>query len=374
VVPERLVYLPTLAVSVDRGPAKRLGYYREGLRLALPLVPLIAGFVVMLLLLPDGLSQSERVALTVAGASAALFQSAQLFGRQILHYSDRSGRAVFASSLRLGVTAASLIILSQSGLPLVAVPLAALAAGNAAAALWVAILRPSEEAPRLAARMIYRRGKYLVASSAAPLAAGFITANLVIAFGGAALLGFAEAARVVAQPVFVGATGLSMVTNPRVMAAAVAGDRRGVSQARRLYLSLLGAGGLGYAAFLALPGLGSAIEALLPTAFEITGLVLVSVLAQVALGMTRPYAAEAMAVEREPAIMVSELPGAGVMIAFGAAVPVIGAFAVPAGLAGAGLSRTAILAFMLRNRSQGPIRQLGMAQPLDAIAAGKEAE
>jgi len=374
VVPERLVYLPTLAVSVDKGPGERLGYYREGLRLALPLLPLVAGFVVMLFLLPDGLSESERVALTVAGAAAALFQSAQLFGRQILHYSDHSGRAVFASSLRLGVTAASLIILSQTGLPLVAVPLAALAAGNAAAALWVAVLQPPGEAPRLPVRMIYGRGKYLVASSAAPLAAGFVTANLVIAFGGAALLGFAEAARVVAQPVFVGATGLSMVTNPRVMSAAAAGDPRGVSQARRLYLGLVGAGGLGYAAFLALPGLGSAVEALLPTAFEIAGLVLVSVLAQVALGMTRPYAAEAMAVEREPAILVSELPGAGVVIALGAAVPVIGAFAIPAGLAGAGLSRTAILAFMLRDRSQAPVRQPETTKPPDPVAARKAAE
>jgi hypothetical protein len=202
---------------------------------------------------------------------------------------------------------------------------------------------------------IYRRGSYLVASSAVPAAAGFIAANVVIAVGGAALLGFAEAARVVAQPVFVGATGLGLVTNPRVMSGAVAGDHGAIARARRVYLGLLWAGGLTYALLLALPGVGSAVGALLPNAFEITGLVAVSVFAQITLGMTRPYAAEAIALGREPSIFVSALPGAGVMIAFGLAVPLVGAFAIPAGLAGAGITRTGLLTYLLRDRPDSTV-------------------
>jgi hypothetical protein len=133
------------------------------------------------------------------------------------------------------------------------------------------------------------------------------------------------------------------------MSAARAGDTHAVIRARRLYLGLLWAGGLGYSVLLILPGFGSAVEAVFPTAYEITGLVAVSVLAQISLGMTRPYAAEAIALEREPAILVSVLPGAAVVIAIGAAVPVVGAFAVPAGLVGAGSTRTAILGYMLRS-------------------------
>jgi O-antigen/teichoic acid export membrane protein len=354
VVPERLVFLPTLTASVGGAADTRLGYYREGLRLALPLLPLVAGFALVALLLPDELSQAERVALTFSGAAAAVFQAAQLFARQILHYADRSRAAIGASILRLGTTAVALAAFSQTGLPLVAVPLAALAAGNAAAAGWAAFLRPPVPVARLPRREIYRRGSYLVASSAVPAAAGFITANLVIAFGGAALLGFAEAARVVAQPVFVGATGLSLVIYPRVMSAAVAGDSKAVSEARRVYLWLLWVGGLGYAALLALPGLGSVVESLLPNAFEIGGLIAVSVVAQIALATTRPYAAEALALGREPAILVSELPGALVIIGFGFAVPVVGAFAIPGGLTGAGFTRTTLLAYILRDRTQAP--------------------
>jgi len=373
-IPERLVFLPTLAVSVERKPAARLGYYREGLRLALPLAPLIVAFVVLFFLLPDGLADIERVALAACGAAAALFHSAQLFARQILHYADRSRTAIAASLLRLVVTGAAIFVFSQTELPVVAIPLAALATGNVVVATWVAILRPIERVARLSVRAIYPRGSYLVASSIVPSAAGFITANLVIAFGGAALLGFAEAARIVAQPVFVGATGLSMATNPRVMSGARTGDTEAVARARRIYLGALWAGGLAYAAFLVLPGVGSAVEALFPTAFEITGLVAISVLAQIVLGMTRPYAAEAIALEREPAILVSELPGAVIVIGFGLVVPVVGAFAVPAGLLGAGLTRTAILRHMLAEPTPKPTSEAGITPTLDELSAAEVAE
>ena len=79
-----------------------------------------------------------------------------------------------------------------------------------------------------------------------------------------------------------------------------------------------------------------------------------SVLAQAALGTMIPYAAEAIALGREQAILVAELSGAVVIIAFGLTVPLIGAFAIPVGLSGAGFIRTAILAFMLRDRQLSP--------------------
>ena len=353
-LPERLVFLPTLAVSVERRAPERLGYYREGLRVASPLVPAGLAIALVFLLLPAILSDAERIALTGAAVSAALFQSVQLFGRQILHYSNRSGGAIFTSLIRLAATAIALAALSESGLPFVAVPLAALSAGNAAAAVWVAVLRPPQKVARLSIRMIYGRGSYLAASAAAPVFAGFVVAYLVIAIGGAAMLGFAEAARVAAQPVFVGAAGLGLAVSPRLMAGAVARDNVGVAQTRRVFLGLLWAGAVGYAVLLATPGIGLTIQDLLPNVFVVGGLVAASILAQAALGTMIPYAAEAIALGREQAVLVAELSGAVVIIAFGLTVPLIGAFAIPVGLSGAGFIRTAILAFMLRDRQLSP--------------------
>jgi hypothetical protein len=242
-----------------------------------------------------------------------------------------------------------------------------MAVGNAVVVGWVGVLRPAVDVPRLPAREIYSRGSYLVVSATMPALAGFVAANLVIAIGGSELLGFAEAARVVAQPVFVGATGLALVTNPQIMAGAVNGDAAGVVQARRVFLSLLWFAGLAYVVLLSLPGISDVLHSLLPTAFEVTGLVAMSVLAQVIFGMFRPYGAEAVALTREPAVLWATLPGAAVIVGVALGVPLIDAFVIPVGVAAGGLIRLWILAYLLRKSDAGA------APPAHEMVASLEA-
>jgi O-antigen/teichoic acid export membrane protein len=109
----------------------------------------------------------------------------------------------------------------------------------------------------------------------------FLSSVVITRVTSPATLGHAEAARIVAQPIFVLAVGLNAVLGPRSIEAAAVGDRVNANRILRPFLMLLAATGALYGAYTASPWWGNPLSALVPQAYAIPGLVLVTVLAQI---------------------------------------------------------------------------------------------
>ena len=93
------------------------------------------------------------------------------------------------------------------------------------------------------------------------------------------LLGYAEAARVVAQPVLVLATGLTAVLAPKAMEAAMHYDLDAARHTRRVYLSIMAGGGVLYLAAAATPWILNPMKYLVPAAYVVGGLVAITIVA-----------------------------------------------------------------------------------------------
>ncbi len=71
-----------------------------------------------------------------------------------------------------------------------------------------------------------------------PFGTSFVGVLLIVELAGPEAMGFAEAARVAAQPILVLATGLSAVLGPRGMEAAIRRTRPQAQKVLRLFLTL----------------------------------------------------------------------------------------------------------------------------------------
>lgn len=123
-----------------------------------------------------------------------------------------------------------------------------------------------------------REGRWLLAQALAPAVSKFAVAGIVTALAGAEVLGYAEAARVVAQPVLVLATGLTAVLAPRAMEAAMKRDGRASHHNRNIFLLVMAAGGVLYLIGAATPWALNPMQHLVPAAYVIPWLVTFTVL------------------------------------------------------------------------------------------------
>jgi O-antigen/teichoic acid export membrane protein len=86
---------------------------------------------------------------------------------------------------------------------------------------------------------LMRSGRWLLAIEAITAGATFLASVIVTRLDTPEALGYAEAARIVGQPIFVLAVGLSAVLNPRAMEAGASRDRTAARHVARPYALLL---------------------------------------------------------------------------------------------------------------------------------------
>jgi O-antigen/teichoic acid export membrane protein len=192
------------------------------------------------------------------------------------------------------------------------------------------VLRPEE---------IRRSGRWLVLLGLLDAGTIFVVAAVVAKVAGAAALGYAEAARIAANPVMVLAWGLSAVLGPRSVRA---GQERNAEQARQVSRTFAGilavAGALSLAIFAA-NWRGNPMAWLLPNAYAIPGLAGLSILAYLANGFGYPFWSELLGGRRERLIAKAEIR-ANVLRAFLAGTAgFTHAYAVPLSLLGFSLAR-----------------------------------
>jgi O-antigen/teichoic acid export membrane protein len=111
--------------------------------------------------------------------------------------------------------------------------------------------------PRYEAKALMGSGRWLLVLELGTAAATFLSSVMITRLASAEALGHAEAARIVAQPMFVLMVVLSAVLGPRSMEAAAAPDHHQASSIARPFNALLVAAALAYGLLTVVPWWGN---------------------------------------------------------------------------------------------------------------------
>jgi O-antigen/teichoic acid export membrane protein len=136
----------------------------------------------------------------------------------------------------------------------------------------------------------------------------------------------------VAQPLYVVAVGVSAAVWPRSMEAAAGRTEQAARRIARLSAAIVVAVGVLYGALTIVPWWGNPLGVLVPQAYAVDGLVLVSVLALVLVGVAFPPRTELIGAGLERALVRVALLAGIVQCLAAVASPWIGAFARPVGV------------------------------------------
>jgi O-antigen/teichoic acid export membrane protein len=303
VVPAQLILTPAEIAAVEAARPERVGLLRQSWRLAGPSAVVAACLASAAASVGASAPARSLLALAVTTAACSVVSPVQDHVRRTLHLAGFSWRAALVSLVQLLAAVASLAVFHAAGVPEIWRPFGALALANAVS-LSVGVILARREAhasslPRYGAKALMGSGRWLLVLELATAAATFLSSVMITRLASAEALGHAEAARIVAQPMFVLMVGLSAVLAPRSMEAAVARDYQRARSIARPFNALLVAAGLAYSALTVVPWWGNPFAALVPKAYDVRGLVLASVLGYVFVGIVFPYRSELFGAHQE---------------------------------------------------------------------------
>jgi O-antigen/teichoic acid export membrane protein len=192
--------------------------------------------------------------------------------------------------------------------------------------------RAGATVPRHTVLWLMRSGRWLLGVEAATAGAMFISSALVSRLAGPEDLGFAEAARVVAQPVFVVAVGLAATLGPRLIESGASGDEGAAKRIARPFSRLVVTAGLLYGTVTAVAWPGNPLARLVPPAYVVPFLVPVTVAAMTLVGMVFSRRSELVGGARERVLVSVAVVAAGLQCAATLTAPWTGAFARPLGV------------------------------------------
>jgi O-antigen/teichoic acid export membrane protein len=344
-VPAQMAFTPLEIIAVSGVASSRLPFLRRSVMLGLlpAFLPAIAG-PLWALVAPSTISTNIVVALTITGVGYAFLSPVQDHLRRMLHIAGESWYAALVSAVQLVVVAGVLVVWRIDRLPSAWAPFGALAVANLISlvvGMLLARRRETSDTELPIARMadVLRSGRWLLISTLVPTGAAFVAAAIAIRLAGAAILGYAEVARLGGQPLLVLSTGLSSTLGPRVVAAAQRRRPREARHITRVYVVLILVLGALYLAIAGPAWRWNPIEWLLPKAYVIPGLVAATILANVTHGISFPVRSEILGAGKEQALAKVELVGNAVRVAIAGAAGALGAFVIPAGVLAVGSIR-----------------------------------
>jgi O-antigen/teichoic acid export membrane protein len=339
-VPAQLVLNPAENFSVARPVAQRLGVLSKTWHIGLP-VALGAAVAAMtaafLVALAADAPAGVRWPLALTALCCATVSPLQDHVRRCLHLGGVSWRAAAVSLVQLLGVITFLALLAGLNVAAIWRPFGALTLANVtSAAVGLARTRRDLRAVRLPPYRfgeIVRSGRWLLGMESANTAAVFITAALIAKLAGTETLGYAEAARLVAQPVLVLVAGLSAVLGPQLLEAGATRDSARSHRVTRYFIGLLLAAGLLYAAVTIVDWPINILAFLLPQAYDVPGLALASVAASVLVGVAFPYRSVLVGAGWERLLPAAAVLAGALQVLAAATAGVVGAFAQPLGVA-----------------------------------------
>jgi O-antigen/teichoic acid export membrane protein len=251
-VPWYLIYTPAEIRAIEREMDQRLPILRQSIFLATG-PSLLTGLAILmaLVVVRSQASTSQLLGLAWTAAVATVLIPAQAHVRRMLHIAGSSWLAATTSATQLVASTAAIFALLAADVPNVLVPFGALAIATLISILIGLVLaapwrRRSHQ--RLNMTDLVTTGRWLLVTGVLPAVAGFVAASLISHLASPEDLGFAEAARLAAQPLFVLVTGLNAVLGPRSMEAAHRHDRVTARYLERVYIVIVLAAAAGYVA------------------------------------------------------------------------------------------------------------------------------
>jgi O-antigen/teichoic acid export membrane protein len=337
IVPSQGYFVPSENLLVSLPQADRLAALRSTIRVGVWIALLSGLAVVAWLPFAPTMSLGALVPLTGSAIAAAFLSPVQDHVRRMLHLGGASRDAVAVSIVQIAAVLTALSMCAAARIPKWWTPFGALAFANGASALtgmWLAgALRPRSRAvPALRWSEVRRSGVWLAFLGLLDAAMVFTAAAFVAHLASPAALGYAEAGRLVAQPITVAAWGLLAVLGPHSVRA---GQKLEPDQARRVSRTFVGA-----VALVGIPSLlffGPAWPAnpmtwLLPNAYVVKGLVIVSILASLANAVLYPFRSELIGGRQEGAIAVLEIKANVARVLVAASAIIVHAYALPLSL------------------------------------------
>ena len=349
----QLIYVPAEIVAVSRRGVLRLAIFDDSFRLGS--LPSLAGaslaFLAALTTAPLASTQLT-VALTTTAFAATLLSPSQDHVRRTLHIAEKSWQAAAMSLTQFLVTLAATGVMLLMDVYVGWIPFGALTAANFLSLLLGMVLvakdrHRAKSDTRLGFTELAAQGRWLLLQAALPAAAAFATANVIIYLASEEALGYAEAARIVAQPIVVLAAGLIYPLRPRAMEAALDRDLAGSIRVERIYITIVVLGGLAYIPLVGGAWFWNPMQLLVPAAYEVPGLVTATILANIVLASIFLLVNEMMAAGRGRTLAFINAIGGVVRIVAALSAAVIGAFARPVAEASGEL---AVVAGLLRSR------------------------
>ncbi len=284
VLPWNLILIPAEVNAVTFPIVDRMRRARDTLRIGLPVSAVGALAILVAALLARSLTDSDVIwGLSITAAIATVLSPLQDHMRRLLHIAGLSWQAAAVSGVQFLGVVVSLGVMLIVDAPVAVMPFGALAIANALSLATGIVLgdvyhqKPLDEPLRIGS--LAREGRWLLLQASFPSVAHFAVAAIIAALAGAEALGYAEAARVVAQPVLVLATGLTAVLSPRAMEAAMDRNLSAARHTRNVFRLVMVGGGLLYIAAAAVPWSLNPMQYLVPSAYVVSGLVAVTILA-----------------------------------------------------------------------------------------------
>ncbi|MDJ0497358.1 MAG: hypothetical protein QNJ89_05970 [Acidimicrobiia bacterium] len=278
-----LIFTPAEVEAVAHPVPERLSLLGQSLRLGIG--PAVVGSLaapIAVLVTAGYASGDVTLGLAVTSAAAIVVSPMQDHSRRMLHIAEVSWGAAAVSTVQLVSVAAALGLGIAVDVPVPWLPFGALAFANVVSLTFAALLARTKIDQRTDTVMGFRQltttGVWFVVN-AAPAALWFVISTIVAALAGPEALGFAESARVIAQPIMVFAGGLAAVLAPRAMRAAMDSDLGQARRERKMYLIAMALFGAGYAAIAGWDWVGNPMAYLVPSAYTVAGLAAFTILA-----------------------------------------------------------------------------------------------
>lgn len=286
VLPWDLILIPAEVNAVSYKVADRMRRARDTLRIGFRTALFGSLAIVAAGVFASSLTDRDVIlGLTITGVITTILSPLQDHMRRLLHIAELSWRAAAVSGVQLVGVLVSLGVMIALDAPVAVMPFGSLAIANALSLTTGIILGDVFGQERLDEPLRFmelaKQGRWLLTQALVPSLAHFAVAAIITSLAGAEILGYTEAARVVAQPVLVLATGLTAVLAPRAMEAAMKRDKEAASHTTKVYLILMGAGGVIYLAAAAVPWALNPMDLLVPAAYVVPWLVAATIVSNI---------------------------------------------------------------------------------------------
>lgn len=332
IVPQMLVFTPVEVIAVSFPVSERLENVMRGLKVGIGPTMVGATAVLLAAVATRGETSTEvTIALATTAGVAVLVSPAQDYIRRMLHIAQRSWSAASVSIVQFVVVVAALAGMIAAGVSTPWIPFGALAVANIVSFGFGTLLARAghghDIASALSFRELARSGRWLLAMALIPFGASFVGTMLIVELAGPEAMGFAEAARVAAQPIVVLGTGLSAVLGPRGIEAAIHRDRPMAQRAHHIYLGLVLGAGVLYLLIAGHTWIGNPMVYLVPKAYAIGGLAAVTIVGNIITAAAVQYSSELVGGRKEVELTWMTLIASPFLLIGSATAAVTGAFA-----------------------------------------------